>query len=98
MSLAIGTVAVGVQSILVYSFRLPNGDFDLTKGYAVAGAVMGTFLLTPGLFLYLTVSEPPQAAPFSDRASMWKGIKLTLTNVPFLMVVAVREAEVMLSY
>ena len=95
----LGIFAVAVQSILVYSFKEPDGSFNLEKGYAVAGMVMGVFLLTPGIFLFYTIKEPKPAAIKQNRLSILKGLKVTVTNFPFLMVVAVsrtyNEAKVL---
>jgi Na+/melibiose symporter-like transporter len=94
LSLALGTVVIVVQSFLIFAFREPNGSYNLQRGYAVAGVVMGVFLLTPGLVVFLFVKEP--RIPKEKMASrgiknVIKGLKITLTNVPFLLVVLVSK-------
>lgn len=85
----IGVVAIAGQSILVYSFKFPDGSFNLVRGYAVSGIIMGIFLLTPAIGLATLVKEPVPANHSKKRTSILKGFKLTLTNFPFMMVVLV---------
>lgn len=82
-------IIITIQVVLVYSFRYPDGSFNLRKGYAVSGALVALFLLTPAIILLFTVTESKPNYSKRERINIWLGLKITLTNFAFVMVLIV---------
>ena len=89
LSLSIGTLAIIAQAVLIFAFPEGNGDFNLEKGYALAGLVVAVVLITPGAVILLFVKERDLLNQKKVKTGILSGIKITMSNSPFLFVVAV---------
>lgn len=83
-------VFISIQVILIYRFKNPSGSINYKMGYEISGMIVAIFLLTPGIVLFFTVKEPKKKISSRQRLNLLLGLKITITNFPFVMIIIVR--------
>jgi len=86
---SLGIVAGATMSLLTFSFRKPNGEPDMVKGYSIAGLIFACILAVPPYITCFFVKERENLQDGDEEyRGFWgslRGLKAIFTNRAFLM-------------